>query len=55
MPKKNAEQHDEEKMQELLSEVARDSLRRGESKEQHADRLRALRDTLDVAIEAAES
>lgn len=42
-------------MQELLSAIASDSLRRGESKEQHADRLRALSDTLAVAIEAAES
>lgn len=46
---------DAEQLNDLITDIARDSLARGESKEQYTIRLRALRDELDIHIEAAGS
>lgn len=49
-----AKNSDDDKLNILLMEIASDSLKRKESKEQYKERLMNLRDQLDIAIEAAD-
>ena len=41
------------KLKVLLAEIASDSLRKKESKEEYKERLEALRDEIEVSIDAA--
>lgn len=44
---------DEQKFKVFMAEIAANSLKRGESKEQYKERLSNLRDVLDSYIDAA--